>query len=108
MYKLIKQEESPLFKGLHYAIPPTEIEYTNFMLPFELLYRDIKSEKVPSENLKISKNKLLDTATSSYTKIKSCRIRSNLGSDETKAFKNLTKQKDIIIKKQVKERPYLF
>ena len=59
----------------------------------------IKSEEVPSENLKILKNKLLDTATSSYAKIKRCRIKSNLSIDEAKALKNLTKQKDIIIQK---------
>ena len=69
------------------------------MLPCELIYRDIKSEEVPSENLNILKNKLLDTATSSYAKIKSCRIKSNLNSDEAKALINLTKQKDIIIQK---------
>ena len=69
------------------------------MLPSELIYRDIKSEEVPSENLNILKNKLLDTATSSYAKIKSCRIKSNLNSDEAKALINLTKQKDIIIQK---------
>ena len=51
-YKLTKQEKSFLSKGLQFAIPPTEIEYTDFLLPFELLYRDIKSEEVPSENLK--------------------------------------------------------
>ena len=69
------------------------------MLPCELIYRDIKSEEVPSENLNILKNKLLDTATSSYAKIKSCRIKSSLNSDEAKALINLTKQKDIIIQK---------
>ena len=43
------------------------------MLPFELLYRNITSEEVPSENL------------------------SNLSGDEDKALRNSTKQKDIII-----------
>ena len=69
------------------------------MLPFEPLYSDIKSEEVPSENLNILKNKLLDTATSSYAKIKSYGIKSNLSIDEVKALKNITKQKDIIIQK---------
>ena len=40
-----------------------------------------------------------NTATLSYAKIKSCRIKSNLSSSEAKALRNLTKQKDIIIKK---------
>ena len=58
-FKLIKQEDSLLFKGLQFDIPLTEIEYTDFMLPFKILYRDLKSEEVPSENLNILKNKLL-------------------------------------------------
>ena len=86
-YTFTKQEEALLSKGLQFAIPPTEIEYTDFMVPFELLYRDIKSREVPSDNVKILKNKLLETATSSYAKIKSCRINSNLSSDEAKALK---------------------
>ena len=98
-YMLTKQEEYLLSKGLRFAIPPTEIEYTDFMLPFELLYRDIKSEEVPNENLKILENKLLDTATSSYAKIESYKIRPNFSSDEAKALKNLTKRKGIIIQK---------
>ena len=42
---------------------------------------------------------MLNIATFSYAKIKSCRIKSNLSSSEAKALRNLTKQKDIIIKK---------
>ena len=71
--------------------PPTEIECTDFILPFELLFRDIKSEEVPCENFNIFKIKLLDTVTSSYGKIESCGIKSNLSSDETKSLRNLTK-----------------
>ena len=59
-YKLAKQAEPLLSKGLQFAIPPTEIDYTDFILPLELLYRDIKSEEVPSENFNILKNELLD------------------------------------------------
>ena len=44
---------------VQFAIPRNEVEYTDFMLPFELLNRDTKSEE------------LLDTATSFYAKIKS-------------------------------------
>ena len=48
------------------------------MLPLELLYRDIKWEEVSSENLKILKNKLLNTTTSFNTKIKRFTFKSNL------------------------------
>ena len=97
-YKLTNQD-SFLSKGLGFAISPTEIKYTHFMLSLELLYREIKLEEVPSENLNILKNKLLDTATSSYAKIKSCGIMSNLSSREAKALRSSTEQKDIIIQK---------
>ena len=56
-YNLAKQEESLLSKGLQFSLLPTEIEYADFILPFELLYRDIKSEEVQSENLNVLKNK---------------------------------------------------
>ena len=94
-YNLTKQEEPLLSKGLQFAIPPSEIEYTDFMLPLELLYRDIKLVKI----LNIFKNKLLDTAISSHAKIRSCRIKPNFSSGEAKALRNLTKQKDIIMQK---------
>ena len=81
-YNLVKQEESLLSKGLQFLIPPNEIQYTYFMLPFELLHRDIKSEEVPIKNFNTLKNNLLDTATSSYAKIKRCRIKSNVSNDE--------------------------
>ena len=74
-----------------FSNPPTEIDYTDFMLPFELLYRDLKSEEVPCENFNIFKIKLLDTVTSCYRKIKSCGIKSNLSSNDTKSLTNLTK-----------------
>ena len=41
-YQLAKQAQSLLSKGLQFAIPPSEIEYADFMLLFELLYRGIK------------------------------------------------------------------
>ena len=58
---------------------------------------------------------MLDTAISSYAKIKSRRIRSNISRDEAKALKNLTKQKDIMKQKADKgntvfildEEPYI-
>ena len=56
-----------------FAIPPTEIEYKDIMLPFELLYKDNKPEEVPSGNIHILKNKLLNSA--SLKVIKSCGIK---------------------------------
>ena len=88
-----------------FVISSTEIEFTDFILLFELLYRGIKSEEVPSENLNILRNKFLDTVTSSCAKIKSCKIKSNLSSGEAKALRNLTKQKDQIHKPVINNCP---
>ena len=55
-YNRIKQKETLLSKGLQFANPPTEIEHIYFILPFELLHRDIKSEEVHGENLNILRN----------------------------------------------------
>ena len=84
---------------MQFGIPHTETEYLDFMLLFELLYRDIKPEEVPSEILNILKTKLLSAATSFYAKIKSYRIKSNLSGNEAKVLRKLTKQKDVTIQK---------
>ena len=42
-YKLSESEKSVLSKGLEFAIPPNKLEYADLMLPFELIFRDIKS-----------------------------------------------------------------
>ena len=42
-YKLTEREQSVLSKVLKFAIPPSKLEYADFMLPFGLLFCDIKS-----------------------------------------------------------------
>ena len=39
---LTDHEKSVLSKGLNFAIPPKDINYADYLLPFELLYRYIK------------------------------------------------------------------
>ena len=41
-YNLTESEKSVFCKGLEFAIPPSKLEHADFMLPFELLFRDIK------------------------------------------------------------------
>ena len=40
---LTDQDKSFLSKGLNFAIPAKDINYADYMLPFELFYRDINS-----------------------------------------------------------------
>ena len=59
-------EKSLLSKRLNFAIPPKNINYVDFMLPFELLYRDVDSLKVSNLNKELIKSRLRDSAFSSY------------------------------------------
>ena len=38
---LTESEKSLLCKGLNFAIPPKTLEFADYLLPFELFYRDI-------------------------------------------------------------------
>ena len=42
-YHLTDSYKSLLIRGPDFAIPPKKIEYSKFLLPFELLFHDIKS-----------------------------------------------------------------
>ena len=44
LYELTDDEKNILRKGLNFSVKPGLIEYSEFLLPFELLLRDIKRE----------------------------------------------------------------
>ena len=84
-------ENSLLSKGLNFAIPLKNINYADYMIPFELLNRDVNSLEVFNLDKEFIKSRLRDSAFSSYI-------------DTSKTFeKNLPKadfkNKDIIIQK---------
>ena len=60
-------DKSLLIKGLNFAIPPKKTEYSKFLLPFELLFCDIKSNRESSVDLPSVKARLKDTAFTSYS-----------------------------------------
>ena len=66
-YYLTDSDKSLLIKGLNFAIPPKKIEYSKFLLPFELLFRDTKSNSESSVDLASVKARLQDTAFTSYS-----------------------------------------
>ena len=76
------------------------IEYSEFLLPFELLFRDIKREDLCNEDMFVINSRLLDIALTSYQNFSSDREPlENLTSSELKALKLLSKIKDIVIQK---------
>ena len=59
-------EKSVLCKGLTFSVKPKSVEYSNFLLPFELFFWDVKEENLCREDLSLMKARLLDTALSSH------------------------------------------
>ena len=89
-------EKSLLSEGLNFVIPPKNINYADYMLPFELLYRDVDSLEVFNLDKKFIKSRLRDSAFSS-DKDAGKTFEKNLPKAEFDALKILLKNKDIII-----------
>ena len=89
-------EKSLLSKGLNFVIPPMNINYTDYMIPFELLYRDVDSLEVSNLDKEFIKSRLRDSAFSSYKD--TSKTFENLPKTEFDALKILLKNKDIIQK----------
>ena len=60
-YNLMDSDKSLLIKGLNFAIPLTKIKYSKFLLPFELLFHDIKSNSEFSVVLASAEARLQNT-----------------------------------------------
>ena len=101
-YTLSKKEKSLLCKGLNFAIPPDKLEYSDYLLPFELLYHDIKDLDMPNEKPNFLKAKIKDCALSSFKLYNEKGSVSSLNKDEINALKELSKNKDLIIQKSRK------
>ena len=62
LYELTDNEKNVLCKGLNFSIKPGLIEYSEFLLHFQLFFRDIKREDLCNEDTSLIKARLLDTA----------------------------------------------
>ena len=59
-------EKSLLNKELNFALPPKNINYADYTLPFELLHKDIDSLEVSNSDKEFIKSRLRNSAFSSY------------------------------------------
>ena len=99
-YELSDVEKSVLCKGLNFSVKRKFIKYSEFLRPFELLFRDVKQENFCSEDLSLMKARLRDTALSSYESFSSDQSPSeNLTASEFKVLRHLSKNKNIVIQK---------
>ena len=98
-YKLSSSDKDLLSKGLRFAIPPKQIDYSNFMTEFELLYRSTLDLSMTTEEEDRFKTKLKDIALSSF-KLSSdnWKFENNLSAEEINLLKALMRNKDIIQK----------
>ena len=101
-YTLSKSEKSLLCKGLNFAIPPDKLEYLDYLLPFKLLYSDIKDLDLPDEKTNLLKAETKDYALSSFKLYNEKGAVSSLNKDENVALKALSKNRDLIIQKSDK------
>ena len=99
-YKLSSSDKYLLSKGLRFAIPPKQIDYSNFMTEFELLYRSTLDLSMTTEEKDRFKTKLKDIALSSFKLFSdNCKFENNLSAEEINSLKALMRNKDIIIQK---------
>ena len=83
---------------MSFAIPLKNISYADFILPFELLYRDVDSIEVFNLDKEFIKTGFKDSAFSSYKNTGRI-IEKKLPRVEFDALKILLKNKDIMVQK---------
>ena len=97
-HSLTEHEKSLLSRGLNFAIPPKNVNYADYLLPFELLFRDIDLCEIASYDKEFIRSKLRDCVITSFRD--SGKINeNNLSKKEHLALKNLIKNRDLIIQK---------
>ena len=107
-YHLTDADKSLLIKGLNFAIPPKKIEYSKFLLPFELLFRDLKSNSECSVDLASVKARLQDTAFTSYSAFnKDNSLPSNLSNNELESLCKLENESNLLIQKANKGNTFI-
>ena len=88
-------------KGLNYSINPGKLNYGDYCINFELLFRDIKdSANLSPYNLDIGKNKLKEVALPSYNIHN--KSPSKYSKDEFEVLSNFSKNENLTIQKSDK------
>ena len=100
-YYLYDHKKIVLCKGLIFAIPPKTIECSEFLLLFEMQFRDIASIEISNFNKECVKSRHRDSAYISFKQISNISLK-NLSTEELKALNNLVKYEDIVIQKACK------
>ena len=107
-YRLTDSDKSLLIKGLNFVIPPKKIEYSKFLILFELLFRDVKPNSESSVDLASVKARLQDTAFTSYSAFnKDNSPPSSLSKNEFESLCKLKNENNFVIQKADKGKTIL-
>ena len=89
-------------KGLNFAIPAKSIKYSDYLLLFELLFRDVNSLNFSSFDEDCVKSRLRDCAYSSFTQVSKTLDKNLRDEKKKKDLQNLNENKDLVIQKSEK------
>ena len=90
-YKLSKREEDILVKGLNFSIPPKNLNYADYCVNFEMLFRNVRLDSnLKTDTLEFVRTRIKDVALSSFREFTTAKIKdSNLSSEEHLCLKKL-------------------
>ena len=101
-YELSDFEKRLLVKGLNFSLPPKYLDYTDYLVNFELFYRNVCNLGILSnEGLDFVKARTKEAALSSYRNYNN-NVPQHLSKEEFLALQNLRKNKNIVIQKSDK------
>ena len=90
-------EKSLLQKSLNFSTPPKKLNHADYLVNFELFYRDIRNlQFLPTEDLDFLKIKNKDVALSSFRTYND-NVSQHLSKEESDALKYLSQNKQIVI-----------
>ena len=88
---LNESEKALLSKGLNFSLPPKQLKYADYLLNFELFFRDIcKLDILSNENLEFLRTKIKDVALTSLRYF-NLNVPQHLSDSEFHALKNLSR-----------------
>lgn len=97
---LTDDQKSLLIKGLNFAMPPKKLKYQDYLLPYELLYRNVMNENEIKDSLVFLQSRIKDVGLSTFRLYNKKDHRfENLNRQEYDAFIELTNIDSIIIQK---------
>ena len=101
-YELSNAEKELLAKGLDFCLAPKQLNYADYLVHFELFYRNIRNLKVLSnKDLDFVETKAKETALSSFRQYNKSPLE-NFSKEELTGLASLSKNKDIAIRQSDK------